>query len=289
MTIFNHVIASESGKDFKAYVAYPPQGSGPGLILLHEVYGVNDNLKSVADDYAAQGFVVYCPNVYWRHNPDASFHPQSPGEPMSDAIAHDRDAARDLMYNKLDYGRVIDDVKIAADALRADPACTGKVGAMGFCLGGRNTYLAAVRGIVDAGVVFYPTPALKDVFSIAEAEKTATPLMFVLGGQDPYITADEKEAMVGVSAHTTYYVPGLTAPLGVDNSNGNPNISTLYFSANGHAFGRIGGKDYDSAAASQAYGVASGFLGEKLGLRTGTAPDLLKTPASPAYLPQPKK
>jgi carboxymethylenebutenolidase len=59
--VFNHVIAQQDGREFKAHIEYPPNGAkGPGLILLHEVYGANDSLIEVAKQYAQQGFVVMC-------------------------------------------------------------------------------------------------------------------------------------------------------------------------------------------------------------------------------------
>src|SRR6201986_3435868 len=133
MTIFNHTIAEQDGKEFKAYVATPPGGKGPGLILLHEVYGVNQSLKDVADEYAKKGFVVMCPNMYWRDNQDASFDFQHAGAEMTPDLERQRKESYVLMEG-MDYGLVGHDMQLAIDDLRANPACTGKVGAMGVCL-----------------------------------------------------------------------------------------------------------------------------------------------------------
>lgn len=292
MSIFNEVIAEEDGKKLKAYVAKPASGQGPGLILLHEVYGVNESIKAIADEMAHKGFVVVCPNMYWRHNEDASFRPQAPGEVMTPDLERQRDEARDLMFSKLDHASVPADIKTVADKMRAAPHSNGKVGAMGFCLGAKVAYLAAVKGYVDAAVPFYPTPELHKMFDPAEAKATSSPIVFLLGGTDPYVTMDEKKSIIDVSASTTYYLPGLAKPVVAHNAAGSSKIQTHYFSANGHAFARKGGKDYDPAVADHAYSLASSFLAAILNLDTGTkAPPAVpfKTPASPLYKPEPKR
>lgn len=291
MTIFNQVIASDGDKKLKAYVARPEgEGPHPGLILLHEVYGVNESLKAVADDMAQRGFVVVCPNMYWRHNEDASFRPQSPDEPMTPDLERQRNDARALMFEKLDHASVPADIQLVAAAMRAFPDANGKVGAMGFCLGAKIAYLSAVQGIVDVAVPFYPTPSFADVYNIAEARSTPSPMMFLLGGTDPYVTAEEKQGIIDASAETTYYTQGLTRPRVEQNNSGSRRIQTHYFAANGHAFARKGGKDYDPAVADRAYDLAAAFLGATLNLKTDSRPSIpFKTPASPLYLPALKK
>jgi len=288
--IFNKVITEEDGKEFRAYVARPPAGQGPGIVLLHEVYGVNDSLKATADKLAAEGFVVYCPNLYWRDDQNASFRPQSPGEEMTEDLKFQRERARELMFEKLDHSKIPDDVEAAVKAVRNDPDCTGKVGCMGSCLGGKGVYLATAKNIVDAGVAFYPTPELRDVFSSSDALASNTPLLFVLGGSDPYISPEEKQKMRGVSGKVIDYVEGLPFPEVRSNDDGNKNITTHYFPASGHAFARVGGKDYDEAVANYVTDVSVSFFNKHLG--DGNKPvdePELRTPESPKYLPKSKK
>lgn len=291
MTIFNDVVATEGDRKMKAYVSVPVgNGPHPALILLHEVYGVNESLKAVADDMASRGFYVVCPNMYWRHNEDASFRPQAPGEEMTPDLDRQRNEARALMFEKLDHASVPQDIQLVVDALRSSPAVNGKVGAMGFCLGAKVAYMSAVQGIVDAAVPFYPTPELHKVYDLEQARNTPSPMMFILGGSDPYVTAEEKQGMIDASAETVYFTPGLTRPVTVRNENGSRRVQTQYFSANGHAFGRKGGKDYDSAVADHAYNLAAAFLSATLHLKTDAMPSVpYRTPASPLYIPALKK
>ena len=58
-------ISNEGDKEFSGYLALPPKGTGPGLILLQEIWGVNDHIKAVAEQYAMSGFVVMAPDVFW--------------------------------------------------------------------------------------------------------------------------------------------------------------------------------------------------------------------------------
>src|SRR5258708_13427038 len=68
---FIEVVAQDGGR-FNAYVARPAQGSGPGLVLLQEIFGINDTMKSMADRFAEEGYVVLVPDLFWRIKPGIS-------------------------------------------------------------------------------------------------------------------------------------------------------------------------------------------------------------------------
>src|SRR6202167_4846723 len=127
-------IAAADGGTFKGYLAVPASGSGPGILLLQEIFGVNASMREVAEHYAEEGYVVLVPDLFWRMEPGV-----------------------ELGYTEADFGRAMgyyqrfdanQSIKDAADALkvlRARPECVGKVGALGFCLGGKLAYLVAAR------------------------------------------------------------------------------------------------------------------------------------------------
>lgn len=298
--IFNQVIATENGKDFKGYLA-KPQGveKGPALILKHEVYGVTEGLKEMADQFAARGYLVLCPNMYWEHNPDASFKYEAAGQALTPALAADRDAARDLMFRftnprdgNLDAqnARLVSYVDKAADFLRGHRNCDGTVADSGLCFGGRGTYLSMVSGAkVDAGVAFYATPELHKVFSRAAAMKIQKPFMFIVGGEDPYITDAEKKAMRDVAGTTMTYIAGRDTPVREDNPQGNPSIVTLYYANSSHGWNRKNSKYSDPGTSAHTIDAVDGFLKAALGRKGATIPPAaLATPASPTYHPQPK-
>ncbi len=285
---FNEVIATENDKEFKAYVARPEGGGkAPGLILMHEVYGVTDSIKKLADEFAARGYLVVCPNMYWENSPDASFTFETPKDmeqikagtlpaERKALLDHDRDTARDLMFNFVNRAqqgcsdldvkseKIVSYIEKCASWLRAQPECNGRVAASGFCFGGRNTYLAlAKHSSVDAGVAFYPTPQLAEVFKPEEAAGIDKPLLFVVGGEDPYI--NEKPLMVGASGTSVAYLCGLDAPFVNNNAAGNPNIGTLYYTNSTHGFNRSNSKYSDEPTAQHARGIVDEFLKAALG------------------------
>src|SRR3954447_10400408 len=131
-------VAAPDGGSFDAYIAVPDGGSGPGIVLLQEIFGVNDFLKAKADDLAALGYVVLCPDVFWRVESGV-------------ALPHDEAALETAFgymtrYMEVDDGTKLDDLGAALDHLRGMPEVGGhKVGVMGYCLGGFLAYAIACR------------------------------------------------------------------------------------------------------------------------------------------------
>lgn len=126
-------INSRDGKSFAAYLAGAGQTPAPGIVLLPEVFNTNLHIRSVCDGYAADGFTVIAPEVYWRQEPDAYL-------PFSD---EGRAKAQSLRA-KLETDQFVQDLEDTIIALRDRSDCTGKVGVMGFCLGGKSTCLSSM-------------------------------------------------------------------------------------------------------------------------------------------------
>jgi len=129
---------------FAGYLALPPAGRGPGLVLFQEIFGVNAHIRSVAEQYALDGFVVLAPDVFWRQAPRVELG----------YVGADRERAIELMTG---YGAAdaLADIASAVRALRARPELSGDVGTYGYCMGGRLAYLTAATAGVDAAVAFY--------------------------------------------------------------------------------------------------------------------------------------
>lgn len=129
---------------FAGYLALPPAGHGPGLVLFQEIFGVNAHIRTVAEQYALDGFVVLAPDVFWRQAPRVELGYK--GAEFDQAIA--------LMkaYTGPDAQA---DIGASVACLRARPELRGKVGAFGYCMGGRLAYLAAASTDIDAAVPFY--------------------------------------------------------------------------------------------------------------------------------------
>jgi carboxymethylenebutenolidase len=120
------VKASDGSGEFAAYLSQPASGAGPGLVIAQEIFGVNANLREIADHYAEAGYIVLVPDLFWRQQPGVQlgYTPE--------------DWQRAFQFFKgFDQDLGVDDLQATIDLLRARPGCTGEVGVMGFCLGGK--------------------------------------------------------------------------------------------------------------------------------------------------------
>lgn len=174
-------IDSHDGQQFGAYLSLPPSGRGPGLVLLQEIWGVNAHIRAVADQYAADGFVVLAPDVFWR---------QEAGVDL-DYTATDTQKARHLMQN-LDQPHAVADLVATANALRALEGVTGKVGAVGYCMGGRLAYRLAASGAVDTAVCYYGG-GIQNQLDIAPSVQV--PIQFHYAALDAHIPPDAVNAV----------------------------------------------------------------------------------------------
>jgi carboxymethylenebutenolidase len=132
------------GGGMTGYLAVPASGSGPGVVLLQEIFGVNAHMRDVADLYAEEGYVVLAPDLF--HAMEQRVELGYDGADMEKAFG---------FYQRFDLDRAVGDIVTSVAMLRSRPECTGKVGAIGFCLGGKLAWLAAARAGVDAAVSYY--------------------------------------------------------------------------------------------------------------------------------------
>lgn len=213
-------IKSFDGGEFDGYLSLPASGHGPGIVVLQEIFGVNQFVRDVADWYAARGFVALCPDLFWR---------QERGVELSDKNEADWQKAFAL-YTGLDEAKAVDDSAAAVDFLRTHPSCNGRVGAVGFCLGGNLAYLLSVRYKPDCAVGYYGVSIEK---SLGEAVNLGSPLMLHLAAKDKFCPP-EAQAQIHQA-------------LGA-----NPLVTLHTYAEQDHAFGRPGGEHYDAAAAELA-------------------------------------
>src|SRR5713101_8457618 len=213
-------ISSFDGREFDAYLALPASGHGPGIVVLQEIFGVNQYLRSVCDWYAAHGFVALCPDLFWR---------QEPGVELTDKSEADWQKAFAL-YNGLDEAKAVEDSAAAVEFLRKHPACSGRVGAVGFCLGGNLAYLLSVRFKPDCAVGYYGVSIEKP---LNEAKNLGSPLMLHIAGKDQYCPPESQKQI-----HATL--------------DSNPLVTIHDYPERDHAFGRPGGEHFDAAMAELA-------------------------------------
>jgi carboxymethylenebutenolidase len=207
------------GGSFAAYLSLPSSGSGPGVVLLQEIFGVNANMRAVADSYAEEGYVVLAPDLFWRLEPGVE-------------LGGDADMQKALsLYKRFDVAKAAEDIAASVAALRGMAACTGKVGALGFCLGGRLAVLAAARCGVDCAVGYYGV-GIEGMLD--EAAGIAVPLALHFGANDTHVPP---EALAQITARLS----------------GRPGIEIHVYPGAGHGFAAPGREAFDKPAAMMAH------------------------------------
>jgi carboxymethylenebutenolidase len=216
-----------------AYLALPVGGTGPGIVLIQEIFGVNEVMRHKADELAGQGFVVACPDLFWRIEP---------GIDISDKTEAEWARAFDLFKTfHVEHG--VRDLRATVAALRAHPAVTGKVGAVGYCLGGKLAYLMAARTDVDCAVGYYGV-GLQDMLD--EAKHIHKPLMLHIAGADSFTPPEAQAAIhAGLDKHA--------------------HVTIHDYPSMDHAFARPGGAHYDADEARIANGLTYDFFKRHLG------------------------
>ena len=223
-----------AGRDgaFGAYIARPKTLPAPAVVVLHEVFGVNTDIRKHCDELAAQGFVAVAPDLFWR---------QEPGVDLS--VTSEPDWQHGLRLNQAyDRDAGAKDVKDTANTVAKLPECTGRVAVMGYCLGGLMTFLTAARYGVDAGVAYHGGDTEK---YLGEVGSLNAPLLMHLAEEDEFIS---KSAQAEIKAALAK----------------KPNATVYSYPGQRHAFSRNNGAHYNAAAATLANGRTSKFLHQQL-------------------------
>ena len=164
------------GDEIEAYFAGPADGDGtPGVVVLHHMPGYDRASKEIVRTFAVYGYSTLMPNLHHRY---------APGAKAADAAAAARDAGG------VPDDQCLGDVQAAIDWLRARPHSNGRVGVIGYCSGGRQSWLVACTLDVDAAVDCYGGRA-----DIALAPQLRCPLLGLFGVDDPCPSPDDVAAM----------------------------------------------------------------------------------------------
>jgi carboxymethylenebutenolidase len=175
-------IASTEGS-FEAFLVQPEARSKPAIVVLHEVFGVNADMRATCGELAAAGFFALCPELFWRQERHVDLSVRSP-EDWKKGVS---------LYRAFDIDAGVRDVEATVAAARSLPGATGLVGVMGFCLGGLLTFLTAARTRVDAAVAFHG--GRTEEF-LAEAPDVDAPLQIHLAEEDEFIPKDARQQIV---------------------------------------------------------------------------------------------
>jgi carboxymethylenebutenolidase len=215
-------LRASDGNVFPAYVAKPEGSPRGSIVVIQEIFGVNSHIRRVTEQYAAQGYLAIAPALFERQ--------QKGVELGYDATGFERGIA--LMMKAADEG-VLADVNAAIAAV----AHAGRVGMVGYCWGGRVTYLSACRTNISCGVAYYGG-------GIAQLlpETPRVPVMFHFGEKDAYIPLSDVENIKKAYAQGIYHL----------------------YPAN-HGFNCSERSDYDAASARLAFDRSIEFFHKHVG------------------------
>ncbi|GGC65466.1 dienelactone hydrolase family protein [Chelatococcus reniformis] len=222
-------LTSKGGRPFEAFLATPETPNGGGLVILPEVYNVNAWARGVAARYAAQGYTVLVPDLFWRQEPGVH-------------LDYDQPERARAQGEEVDVDGVVSDLGPLAAWLRARLGEGARVGVVGFCLGGRIALLGGVREPVDAVVSYY---GVKLDQHLDELGRLTVPALVYFGADDPWIPAETVNAVKALFRQS-------------------PNVSFFRYAGTGHGFAREGYAPYRPAAAALAEQRALELFADKI-------------------------
>lgn len=218
---------------FDCHVAWPEAGAPRAVIIvLQEIFGVNDGIRSIAAGYADRGYIAVAPDLFWR---------AAPGLSLSEARPQDQQRAFAL-YEQYDFAAGIADIAAVAAAARTLPGSSGMVGVTGYCLGGLLTFLSAARIDADAFAAYYGGGSDR---YLDEADHIGAPLLYHLAGADEYIGPAAQQAICAALARR-------------------PGREVHVYPGRDHAFARPGGQHFDAHDASLANARTARFFARHL-------------------------
>lgn len=215
-----------------AYLAVPDKTPVGAIIAIMEIWGVNDTMRHHAHEFAEAGYVCLVPDLFWR---------QEPGVELSDKNPAHIPKAFDLYYD-FDYDLGVRDMEDTMAFLRTHPAGNGRVGAVGYCLGGKLCYLMCCRTEIDCAVAYYGTYI---EHRIKEAPNLHKPFLLHMAMNDKWVQPEVNDLV--------------ERRLGK-----NPLVTIEKYPGAAHAFARLGGIPYSKPEADKALGISVDFFGKYL-------------------------
>ena len=222
------MLVSTPQGSFGAYVAKPMTGPAPCMVVVQEIFGINADMRDTCDELARKGFIAICPDLFWRLQAGVDMSDQTEAE-WKKGFA---------LYNAFNFDCGVADVAATMKAARGLPDATGKVGLIGFCMGGLLTLLATAAHGADASVAYYPGGAEKHLVAL---QRIATPTLIHLAERDEYMPAQAQEAIAQSFAKR-------------------PTVQMHTYAGCQHAFARHRGIHFDAAAANLANARSEAFL-----------------------------
>jgi carboxymethylenebutenolidase len=224
--------AIDGSGSFSAHVAEPAGKPAGAVVLIQEIFGVNQAMRDIAAWVADLGFIAVCPDLFWRIEP---------GIDITDKSEAEWKRAFEL-FNAFDQGKGIEDLQATVSAARSIAGGNGKVATMGYCLGGRLAFMMAEQSDADANISYYGV-GLDGL--LGDLSKVTRPLVVHIADKDEFFPAEGRAKVVAAAK-------------------GNPLISCYNYPAD-HAFARVKGIHWHGLSATIANGRSAEVLARALG------------------------
>jgi carboxymethylenebutenolidase len=229
--------AGNGAGSFSAYMLEPkspPAGKTTGaVVLIQEIFGVNQSMRDTAAWVADMGFFAVCPDLFWRIEPNVD---------ITDKTDAEWKKAFDL-FNKFDQQKGIEDVKATVAATRKLRGCNGHVGTMGYCLGGRLAFMMAEQSDSDVNISYYGV-GLDNL--LGDIGKISKPLVVHVADQDEFFPPEGRAKLI-------------------EGAKGHRHITSYVYPNANHAFARVDGNHWNGRAATIANGRSAEALVAALG------------------------
>ncbi len=172
-----HVYKMTDGTEFPGYLKHPSGGeASPALLIITSIFGIDEEMKQLANGFAEDGFLVSVPEIFSRTVPG----------PIP--VARFQEAMQRMVTYDFDQGAL--DTEEMIKQLRTHPNCNGKLGILGFCFGGRHALVAAARFGVNAAASYHGTAMGQHADEIQDIQ---CPVSFHFGNEDPAVPLEEVE------------------------------------------------------------------------------------------------
>ncbi len=230
-TIEIGTLAGDGG--LPAYLAEPAGTPKGAIIVIQEIFGVNQGIRRKCAHMASLGYLGVAPDLFWRLRPGVELDPDLPDQ-FQEALG---------LMQRFDQQLGIADIEATIRDVRARLGEGGRVGAVGYCLGGRLAFMAAARTDVDASVGYYGV-GLEGL--LGEKHAIPKPLLLHIAGADHFVTPDKQKLIhEGLDDH--------------------PKVTLHDYPGEDHGFATESGNRRSDAAAALADARTEAFFADYIG------------------------
>jgi carboxymethylenebutenolidase len=173
------VATLDGGESFKAYLAEPDRSPRGAIVVIQEIFGVNEGIRCKCDHWAGLGYLALAPDLFWRLEPGVELDADVPDQ-FQRALG---------LMQRFDQNQGIADIEAVIREARRRLPEGGKVGCVGYCLGGRLAYMTAARTDVDVSVGYYGV-GLDGL--LHEKHAIARPLLLHIAGADHFVPPEQQ-------------------------------------------------------------------------------------------------